>query len=200
MDSSRWCMECWAMYASRRLWCCHTSPTSESACSSPIRIFISVVLPAPFNPTSAAREPCVIFTLAAVRMHLSVPGYLKDTSFMYMITFWRDLTPSSGPGSGKRMGLMCAAASPPAATASMAFMGLATSSSSSSSSSPMLDTVDMPLTDATLAMDGIFFIAPPGTFSLSFSMVACFLMALSGDGSAATISGFSAWKSRKPMG
>ena len=69
-----------------------TEPTSVG-CSEPINSFISVVLPAPLRPTSAARDPCVILTFAAVRMYLSVPGYLNDTSFMYIITFCRDLTP-----------------------------------------------------------------------------------------------------------
>ena len=69
--------------------------------------FKSVVLPAPFNPTSAAREFCVIFTVAPLRIFLDVPGYPNDTSFMYMTTLARDLTPSKSPGSGKRIGLMC---------------------------------------------------------------------------------------------
>lgn len=44
-EASRWCIECWAMYAKRKLWCTHTSPTSSEGVVSPTSSFIIVVLP-----------------------------------------------------------------------------------------------------------------------------------------------------------
>ena len=137
---------------------------------------MSVVFPAPFRPMSAARESCVIFTFAADKICFVVPGYVNDTSFMYITHLERDFTPSRDPGSGNRIGLMCAGWSSP--MEEMAYLG----ASRFSPSPPVKDAEDPPAaarfppTDATL------------------------LMALSGEGSAATISGLRDWKSRKPMG
>ena len=74
---------------------------------------MSVVFPAPFRPMSAARESCVIFTFAADKICFVVPGYVNDTSFMYITHLERDFTPSRDPGSGNRIGLMCAGWSSP---------------------------------------------------------------------------------------
>ena len=186
MDSSKWCMECCAMYARRRLWCCHTSPTPSSGASSPMRSFISVVLPAPLAPMSAARESCVIFTLAFVRIFLSVPGYVNARSFMYITHLFLDLTPSRLPGSGNRMGLMCFGwSSPMVSKAYLVGAGDSLLLGPFSSS------------DASDATDALGFIpASPA----SPPMLSIFLMALFGDGNAATISGLRPWKSLKPIG
>mmetsp|Transcript_20088 Transcript_20088/g.56954 ORF Transcript_20088/g.56954 Transcript_20088/m.56954 type:complete len:218 (+) Transcript_20088:84-737(+) len=55
MNSLRWCMCCWAMYASLKFLCLFNSPSSFHGCNSPAIIDINVDLPAPFFPTTATR-------------------------------------------------------------------------------------------------------------------------------------------------
>ena len=109
---------------------------------------------------------------------------------MYMMHLLRFFTPSSGPGSGNRMGLMCAGWSSP--MDAMANLGAGEARPSETFVSSMPSILSPPVS-AREAEDPPISFRPPPTD-------ATFPMALSGDGSAATISGLSDWKSRKPMG
>mmetsp|Transcript_8755 Transcript_8755/g.28706 ORF Transcript_8755/g.28706 Transcript_8755/m.28706 type:complete len:238 (-) Transcript_8755:925-1638(-) len=96
---SKWCMLCCETYAILKLWCFQIVPDCGSI--SPTIFFINVVLPAPFAPTIATREPKYARTHTCSKMFFSPPSYLKVTSSSLITTWPRFLIPSKTPGSGK---------------------------------------------------------------------------------------------------
>mmetsp|Transcript_101464 Transcript_101464/g.310263 ORF Transcript_101464/g.310263 Transcript_101464/m.310263 type:complete len:313 (-) Transcript_101464:99-1037(-) len=136
MNSLRWCMCCWAIYASLKLLCLKSSPTAPSApsiehgWSSPAINDIIVDFPAPFLPTMATRLTIVNLTVMSRKTGPCASSYWNEallsvrTGLLWVMPtifsgIGNDILPdSSAKSSSRPLGPPVAPPTPPAIFAS----------------------------------------------------------------------------------